>query len=373
VVLFQAPIASSATAQSLEPVAVEVPPELASQQARVSAAAEAAVTLLGDWFGPLPSSALMISGVRWAGVDDAASRPGHITVPLRWLTLARDQSMERALIGGVAAQYWPIASPPSPFEQALITYIATRAAHHQLEGSNFATLRFFGGVVPFALRSVLLSPPVADSRPRVFLFGEDAHASLEVSRGLRAMQTLERYVGWPTLLEALSKMRASGAAVDVNALAQALSEARGTDLKFLIAECFRGDVVFDYAGAALESRSVAGGLVETTVTLVRQAPGLFTTGADDRNAVMPMRVRFADGTEVRDVFDGAAPSLSLVYTAPTAAVSATVDPDVMLLLDVNRQNNTIIRDAGTSRLGVRLALNWMNWLQQTLLSYTAIV
>jgi hypothetical protein len=86
-----------------------------------------------------------------------------------------------------------------------------------------------------------------------------------------------------------------------------------------------------------------------------------------------MRVRFADGTELRDVFDGAAPSVSRVYTAKTAAVSATVDPDVVLLLDVNRENNTIIRNAATAPLGVRLAINWMTWLQQAMLSYTAIV
>ena len=65
--------------------------------------------------------------------------------------------------------------------------------------------------------------------------------------------------------------------------------------------------------------------------------------------------------------------MSPVYTARTAAVSATVDPDVMLLLDVNRENNMIVRDARISPLGVRLAFNWMTWLQQTMLSYTAIL
>jgi hypothetical protein len=53
--------------------------------------------------------------------------------------------------------------------------------------------------------------------------------------------------------------------------------------------------------------------------------------------------------------------------------SATVDPDLMLLLDVNRGNNAIVRDAPLAPLGIRLALNWMTWLQNTVLSYTAIL
>ena len=60
---------------------------------------------------------------------------------------------------------------------------------------------------------------------------------------------------------------------------------------------------------------------------------------------MPVLVRFADGTEVRDYFDGAAPSSTLVYTAKSPAVSAAIDPDLMLLLDVNRANNAFVRDA----------------------------
>jgi hypothetical protein len=51
---------------------------------------------------------------------------------------------------------------------------------------------------------------------------------------------------------------------------------------------------------------------------------------------------------------------------------ATVDPDTMLLLDDDRDNNTIVRDAPVSPLGIRLALHWMAWLQNAMLSYTAL-
>jgi hypothetical protein len=356
--------------------------EVASQTTRVVNATHAALTLLSDWFGPAPFSTLFVGGLAWrpanitspiTTIDDRFVDLHSVSTRLRWLTTARDQSTERELISGIVRQYWNGATPSSsPFEDAVHSYVAMRAAHHQLEGSNFATLRFFGGVVPFSLRSVLLSPMVADSRPRVARFDDSTADTPLVARFVSALQTLERYVGWPTMLQTLAAIRAGE--VTQQRFAAALSEIRGTDMRFLVDECFHFDTVFDYAVASLQSDTSATGSVETTVMIARHGPGMFATSAGgDRNPLMTMRVRFADGSEVRDVFDGTAPSVSRVYSAKTAAVSATVDPDVVLLLDVNRDNNTIIRNAPTARLGVRLALNWMTWLQQAMLSYTAIV
>ena len=71
--------------------------------------------------------------------------------------------------------------PLNRFEEALAVYTGTRAIHELLEGSNFEVVRFFGGLVPFPLRSVLLSPPVADPRPRVWRF-EELPADADVLR-----------------------------------------------------------------------------------------------------------------------------------------------------------------------------------------------
>jgi hypothetical protein len=342
--------------------------ELSGQTTRVVNTTHAAVTMLSEWFGPLPS--LTVAGVPWHGVG--APQPGIAAAPLRWLAPVRDQSSEHALIAAITRQYWRQDAAPASFEAALEVFTATRAIHQLLEGSNFATPRFFGGHVPFPLRSVLLSPPVGDPRPRVgFDFGSQDAA---VSRGVGALQTIERYVGWPTLLNALVLMRKADRH-DSTTLGAALSEVRGTNLQSLVAECWRADATFDYAIENLTSAAAAGGLVESTVTIARRGNGRFAAdlSSDDSEAAMPIEVRFADGTVVRDFFDGAAPSATLLYSAKSAAVSATVDPDEMLLLDVDRANNTIVRDAPSSPLGVRLALNWMAWLQNAMLSYTALL
>lgn len=350
--------------------------DAAGQATRIVTATHAALSQLSDWFGPLPSPALTVAAMPWrASVNPW--QPGIAAAPVRWLAPTRDQSTERALIGALVRQYWS-ATTSTPFEDAVTIYISTRAIHALLEGSNFAAPRFFGGFVPMPLRSVLLSPPAADPRPRFWGFEElepPGGTSDEVKHAVRALQLFERYAGWPTTLQALSRIRVGPGRRDVGAFAAALSDARGTDMRALVARCFNPAGVFQYSLDAMQSQPGPSGLIETTLTISRRGDQQFTIGddADDRENAMPLLVRFADGTEVRDYFDGAMPAVTMVYSAKTAAAGAWIDPDLMLLLDHNRENHAIVRDAPTSPLGLRLALHWMAWLQNAMLSYTAII
>jgi hypothetical protein len=346
-------------AQAVDGVTFQIPPDLSSQQPRVTAATHAALALLRDWFGPLPAGAVTVTATRWQGSDAGTSSPGAVSVPVRAFAPSRDQSMERALISAVAAQYWPGQSPSTGVRDALVAYLSMKAIHQVLEGSNFAAPRFFGGHVSFPLRSVLLSPPVADPRPRVGSFDDEAFDD-SLTQRLRALQTIERYVGWPTMLQVIASLRPNGPANwSVAALGERLSEITGIDQRATVRQCFSADV--DYALTGMESRPATGGMIETTLAF-----------AAARGGVLPVLVRFADGTTVRDEIDLQQKN-ELVYTAKSAAVSATIDPDAILLIDRNRDNNAIVRDAPRSRLGVRLALHWLAWLQNTMLSYTAVV
>lgn len=345
--------ASGASAQSID----RFP---AAQRERVAAAAQTSFELLTRWFGP-----------------SAVPQPALDGVPVRWLAFERDRSLERAVIASVARQYWSPAlgrGPLSPFAEAIVVYTAARAIHERLEGSNFAVVRFFGGMVPFPLRSVLLSPPVADPRPRALRFDE-LPAGPEVLRLVRGLQTIERYVGWPTMVQTLAALRAApDRQPDAAAFANTLSIIRGTDLRSLILECLRDDAVFDYAIGDVRSSPPDGAQVETSVTIVRQGTGVFEVGtADDPEQTMPLMVRFADGSEVRDRFNGRAEQTRLVYTTNARAIAAAIDPEVMLLLDTDRANNTFTTEMSIRPLGVRLALHWMSWLQQMMLTYSALV
>lgn len=362
-------------AQTGDVIVLTTPPALSTHAGDVRGVSVATLELLNDWLGPLPAP-LTITGVRWVAGAAATSTAGGVVMPFRWLAPERDRSMARAVIGEIVRQYWRAGQSPSAFDESMTLYVSARAIRHLLTGVDFATPRFFGNVVPFPLRSVLLSPPLEDPRREVWnVDGLTPRPSAAVVRGVRALQSLERFVGWPTMLETISALHRRGSSTwNVEELGQILSEQRGSDLRFLVSECFHEDAAFDYAVADLAVKPGAANVMEATVTIARAGTGRFAFAADGQgDAAMPLMVRFADGTEFRDVFDGAAPSVTMVYSAKTPAVAAFVDPDAILLLDVNRENNALVRDAPVSKLGVRLALHWLSWLQNAMLSYTALV
>lgn len=356
--------ASRAHGQSVE----GFPP---AQSARAQHAAQVALQLATDWLGPPPFTRLTVRGVTSLPQPPSA---GVFEVPVRWLTVERDRSLERTVIAGVVRQFWLRSAPPGRFEEGLAAYTATRAIHELLEGSNFATVRFFGGFVPLPLRSVLLSPPVADPRPRVWRF-EEVPADEDVLRMVRGLQTLERYVGWPAMAQALAAMRAGNRnPIALDDFAATLSVTRGADLTKLVDELFRAGAGFDYAIENVAVRAVGGGLFETTLTVIRRGSGVFAAVTDgDREPNLPLLLRFADGTELRDWSDGAASSSALTYTAKTPLVYAVIDPEITLLLDENRANNTFATALPRKPLAIRLALHWMSWLQQTMLACAALV
>jgi hypothetical protein len=344
--------ASGASAQSVD----RFPP---AQRERVMAATRTSLELLTNWFG-----------------DSALQQPALDGVPVRWLAFERDRSLERAVIASVTRQYWSHSfgrDHLGPFEESVVYYTAVRAIHEQLERNNFAGVRFFGGLLTFPLRSLLLSPPVAEPLPRVWRF-EELRSDPDVLRLVRGLQTVERYIGWPAMAQTLTALRTTGGAqADVAAFASILSAIRGMDLRGVIEECFRPDAVFDYAIGDVRT-SATGGAVETAVMVVRQGSGVFEAGtAADPERTLPLLLRFADGSELRDWFDGAAKTTALVYTTNARVVSAAIDPEMMLLLDADRANNTFTTAVSFHPLGVRLALHWMSWLQQMMLTYSALV
>lgn len=331
-----------------------------AQRERVVAATQTSLELLTSWFGP-----------------SALQQPALDGVPVRWLAFERDRSLERAVIASVTRQYWSHSFGRdrfSPFAEAVVYYTAVRVIHERLQTRNFAGVRFFGGTLAFPLRSVLLSPPVPDARPRVVQVDE-LPASPEVLRMVRTLQTIERYVGWPTTVQTLAALRATpDPQLDVAAFANALSIIRGTDVRSLIIECFRPDAVFDYAIDGVRSSMPGQTPVETSVTVVRHGSGAFEVGTSaDPEQTMPLLLQLADGSELRDWFDGSAQSTTLVYTTNARVVSAAIDPDMMLLLDADRANNTFRSSVPFRPLAVRLALHWMSWLQHQMLTYSALV
>ena len=362
-------------------------PDAAGQATRVVDITFAALRRFDEWFGPYPFNRLAVIDAQWPSGVVGAAYPGVVVASTRWLSPARDRSLERTLIGAIARQYWFPRGEADPatawLAEGLTLYAGTRAIHQELEGRNFDTPYFFGGFVPFPIRAVALSRRTTDRRPPVRHFPEieeptsapwrfsSTSVGGQAQRAALVIQTLERYIGWPALQQALAtyRERAGSANAGPAGLGAVVSQQRGRDLKWFFGEAFRSDARFDYGVRRLTSEPLAAdaSTFETRVALRRVGDGVFA-GA----RWLPVTVTFEDGSEVREQWDGGVAEQELVYTSASRAVSATVDPEAMLLLDADRANNTRVLRRILNGSGARLTISWLVWLQDAMLAYTAL-
>jgi hypothetical protein len=364
---------------------------------RVIDAALLSLRVFSSWYGAVPSPTLVVIEVPWRSPLAGASYPGVIALSTRWIAPARDRFVERSLIGAMARQYvGPAATRQDGdrwFDEAFTLYTGSRAIHEALENNNPATARFFGGHLPVVIRSVERSPNRSDPRPKVRRFPEidqppvavwrasNVEEGSRAQRGALALHSLERYIGWPAMQQALLtyRERAISEGGSTALLGAVVSEQRGRDLSWFFAEAFRVDARFDYAIDTFTSDPAADGSsqYQTTVTLLRLGDAVFagttepSASAFPSGRGLPVAVSFEDGSTAEDIWDGRDGERRLEYLSRSRAWSASVDPRAMLLLDANRANNTRVLRPPFRPVGARLALHWMVWLQDLMLSYTA--
>ncbi len=373
-------------------------PETAVGASRLVEATKSALLSLSEWHGPFPGTTLTVVDTRWDSGLAGASYPGVIAVTTRLFQPEGDRSLERAMIAAVARQYWQV--PPGAdaerrwLGEGLALYVGVRGIHEELEGRHFATARFFGGFVPFTSRAVLWSPSPTDPRPKLRHFPEverpadatwrawTAASRGEAQRVALTLHTLERYLGWPAMQQALAAFQSRWQTGFVGAtdLAAIVSEQRGTDMGWFFEQALRFDARFDYGIASFSSqpRPDADREFETRLSLRRFGDGLFARVVEPRGpprAAGSLKVvtRFADGTALEEWWDGRDASVELAYAGPSLALSASVDPDAMLLLDADRSNNTRTVAVETAPLGARLTASWLIWLQDVMLVSSALL
>src|SRR5206468_7242047 len=118
---------------------------------------------------------------------------------------------------------------------------------------------------------------------------------------------------------------------------------------------------------------------EATVIVRRLGEAEFTgtshapIGPYDAGRALTVLVRFEDGSETTDRWDGRARWRLFEYESPSPAVSAQIDPERILVLDRNFTNNSVTRRPATPQAATRWAARWTIWLQDLLLTYASLI
>lgn len=391
--------------RGLPPVAMRLllQPEHAGQAGRYFAATRAALRHYGTWFGPYPYGQVTVVDPAWQGGAGGMEYPTLFTGGTRWLAPRAVAEPEGVTVHECGHQFWYALVGNNEFEDAwldegLNTFSTGRTVAEAFS-PNYVGMRFFGGFVPWVYRDLPVSRAFGENGWASYRWGAELDAqdtpswrywpgaggALSYSKTALWLHTLERYLGWPTLQRAMAtfferwRFRHPKPA-DFFAV---VSEVSGRDMTWFFDQVYRSSNTFDYAVDRLSSApAVDRGFFERDGRLQHAGEAgrrnRFRTVVVVRRhgeAIFPVEVavRFADGKVVRERWDGRDRWKQYVYEHGARAVSAEVDPDRVLLLDVNLTNNSRTLEPRTSEATRKWTTAWLGWLQDALLTFAFLV
>lgn len=368
---------------------------------RVREAAAEAIAHCTEWFGTPPFESLIVESAP-AGSHSTTDRPGHIVVPMHWLQPSRSLLLEADVARAVVRQWWGvgITIPDRFLADGIAEYAHTRTVERiydrrfQREAYSTHEVRFFGGLIPWAVRALRLERTTA----AVALSGyrripdvdvrstEDGVRRAQAAKIAAALITLERYIGWPALQRGLSLAaeRYRGKTMTAAEFAQAVSDASDRDLSWFFTPLFNGPSHWDYAVESITTEVLGNTMcgpvpcVRSTVTVQRLGNTPFTgtaqepTGGFQSGRAVEIELQFGDGQIVSERWDGRSETRQLVYDAPSPVIRATVDPRDVLALDLRRLNNTRSTSTGVSSGLLSWSARWTIWLQDLLMTHAVL-
>ena len=373
-------------------------PEHLGQAERHFAATRAALKHYGEWYGAYPYGHVTIVDPAWQSEAGGMEYPTLFTAGTSWLAPAHVEEPEDVTIHEAGHQFWYGIVGSNEFEHAWmdegVNQFSTSRALHESSAPIYHSERFFGGFVPWVFRDAQLSRIDSDGWSGYRWTAESdvpATPSWRYFTGTGGgityyktalwLHTLERHIGWPRLRKGMSLFfeRSRFSHPKPEDLFRALSEGAGRDLSWYFDQVYRSSDTFDYAVSRLTSSNdgprglvdVSGGrrfadgsasqpMWHTEVVVKRHGEAIFP---------VDVLVRFADGSAARERWDGTDRWKLFTFDRPVKAVSAEVDPDHVLLLDVNRTNNSQHLQPQARKAGRQWAGRWWVWLQDVVVTY----
>ncbi len=358
-------------------------PEHADQADRHFDATRTTLKYYGEWFGAYPYGHITIVDPAFQSGAGGMEYPTLFTAGTRWLAPDHVTSPEGVTVHEAGHQFWYGVVGNNEFEDAWMdegfNTFSTARAIAQVYDPNYLALRYFGGFVPWVFTDVVMPRETEGNglagyrraaksdvqATPTFRYFPSTGGNITYNKTALWLNTMERWLGWPTVQRIMSahfnrwKFRHPKPA-DFFAIA---NDASGRDLTWFFDRVYRSADVFDYGVDGL-SASPDGSAFRSTVVVRRFGEATFP---------IDVRVTFDDGERVTEQWDGRDRWKLYSYVRSASVVSAEVDPEHVLLLDVNYTNNSKTLHASTDRASTKWSLKWMVWLQDCLLSWAALV
>jgi aminopeptidase N len=140
------------------------------------------------------------------------------------------------------------------------------------------------------------------------------------------------------------------------------NEVSGQDLTWFFDSVYRSAAVFDYGVdrvTTLPAAQTANGF-DNVVVVRRYGDGILP---------VDVRTTFADGTTRTEHWSGRETWRAYEYVTASKVVRVDVDPDRVLLLDVNYTNNSWVSQSRAEQAAHKWSLRWLTWVEELMLSY----
>jgi Peptidase family M1 domain len=358
-------------------------PEHRAQAERHFDATRTTLKYYGEWFGAYPYGHITIIDPAYQSDAGGMEYPTLFTAGTRWLAPARVTTPEAVTVHEAGHQFWYGIVGNNEFEDAWmdegLNTFSTARAIAQVYDPNHLALRYFGGFVPWAFRDLVVRRETdgnqlsgyrhdaksdAQSTPTYQYFPATA-GSISYNKTALWLNTMERWLGWPVLQRIMSTFLARWKFRHPRPqdFFDVTSEVAGKDTGWFFDQVYRSSNVFDYGIQELQSTRDRD-QYRTSVVVRRFGEAYFP---------IDVLVTFKNGEQVTEHWDGRDRWKLYTYERPSQALTAQVDPNRILLLDINLTNNSRTLAPQGRRAATKWSAKWMIWLQDCLLSWAFFV
>jgi hypothetical protein len=376
-------------------------PEHVSQAERHFAATRACLRYYGEWFGAYPYPHITIIDPAWQSGAGGMEYPTLFTAGTSWLAPEGVTQPEGVTIHECGHQFWYAIVGNNEFENAWmdegLNTFSTGRTIDQAYKPNFLDWWYFGDFIPYVLRDVARDEGDGFSGyqevtrwdvPAIPSYRYWPASAFGVSYGKTALwlNTLERHLGWPVLRKILSTYfeRWKFRHPKPEDFFAVVNEVSGRDMTWFFDQVYRSSNVFDYGVEELTSEPAAGlGFFDRNgkkeyVGAPPEGKGAYRTAVivwRYGEAIFPVEVlvTFENGEKVRERWDGRDRWHAFTYERASRVRSAEVDANHVLLLDINRTNNSRTLAPMADQASRKWMFKWLVWFQDLLMTYAFFV
>lgn len=353
-------------------IKVLLQPEHLNQADRHVQSAKAALAYFDKYVGKYPYPNLTIVDPPFRGSGSGGMEyPTFITAGTFWGLPEGLRAVEGVTVHEFGHQYFMQLLASNEFEEPWLdegfnSYVETRIMDATY-GEKTSAINLFGyraGDTEFSRNGYvgIENPGIAPNFRYAWQFTDGGYSSLTYSKTATWMHTLDRLVGRRVMDEILQTYFARWkfkhpCATDFIAIVNEITRKRhgnrfGENMQWFFDQVLYGSGICDYKLASVTVNEI------TQSQGVTERNGKKITLDADENSVQPYRskvtvhrlgevtmpveilVHFADGSEIKETWDGQSPTQSFTYDKPQKVTWAIVDPQQKLLIDVNLTNNS---------------------------------